>query len=154
MILLDTNVVSALMAPMPPPAVVEWANSRPTETLYLSTVTIAEISYGLRVLPEGKRRRDLGGRFHRFVARGFALRVLAFDEEAAHLYGELMGDRRRLGRPMSVLDGQIAAIARANRFALATRNTRDFEECGLEILDPFAAASSGVDPPQQPPRRR
>lgn len=137
MILLDTNVVSALMAPAPQASVLEWVDSQPTDTLYLSTITIAEIAYGLQTLPDGKRRRDLEERFRDFVAGGFAYRILPFDEKAAYLYGEIMGHRRKVGRPMSVLDGQIAAIARAHRLALATRNTRDFEDCGLEIRNPF-----------------
>ena len=138
MILLDTNVVSALMSATPDAVVVQWVNGRPTESLYLSAITIAEISYGLAALPDGRRRREIEGRFDRFVARGFSLRVVSFDDQAAYAYGEIMGHRRRIGRPMSVPDGQIAAIARTHRLALATRNVRDFDECGLEIVNPFA----------------
>ncbi len=147
MILLDTNVVSAVMKPTPVQPVLDWLNGEKSTRLYLSTISIAEIRYGLCILPAGKRRRALEGRFERFVARGFEQRTLAFDERAARLYGELMGHRRKIGRPMSILDGQIAAIARANRFAVATGNVRDFEGCGLEILNPFRAGSgprSGV----------
>jgi len=139
MILLDTNVVSEVMAAAPNPAVLEWLDHRETERLFLSTITLAEIGYGLQVLPDGRRRRLLEDRFERFVTTGFSQRVLAFDETAAQHYGRLMGYRRKLGRPMSALDGQIAAIAKAHRFAIATRNVRDFEECGLEILNPFEA---------------
>lgn len=137
MILLDTDVVSAVMQPTPPASVLEWLDGRPTDVLYLSTVTIAEVQFGLEILPDGKRRRGLEDRFERFVAGGFAYRVLSFDEKAARRYGELRARRQGLGRPMSVLDAQIAAIARANRFAVATRNVRDFEECGLELVNPF-----------------
>ncbi len=105
--------------------------------LYLSTVTIAEIGYGLWILPEGKRRRDLEGRFAKFVTAGFDQRILDFDERAARLYPEVMGNRRVQGRPLAILDGQIASIARANDFAVATRNVRDFVECGLEVINPF-----------------
>ena len=139
MILLDTNVVSAVMTPAPPASVLDWLDSQPSDSLYLSTITTAEIHFGLQALPEGRRRRDLEDRFEQFVATGFAYRILPFGEQAAVRYGELMARRRKLGRPMSVLDGQIAAIARANRFAVATRNVRDFEDCGLELVDPFAA---------------
>ena len=137
MIVLDTHVVSAVMAPTPPPPVIAWLNEQPSDLLYLPAVAIAEIACGLQVLPDGKRRRGLRERFDRFVAQGFAQRILAFGEPAAHEYGDLMARRRAIGRPMSVLDGQIAAIARTTGAALATRNVRDFEECGLTVIDPF-----------------
>jgi hypothetical protein len=136
--LLDTNVVSAVMAPSPPRSVLDWLNEQETITLHLSTVTIAEISYGLGILPDGKRRRSLKRRFERFVREGFEQRVLGFDLAAAHLYGEIMSHRRALGRPLSMADGQIAAIARSKDLAVATRNVTDFEECGVDILNPFA----------------
>jgi predicted nucleic acid-binding protein len=137
MILLDTNVISAVMAPSPPGAVLSWLDRQSTDTLFLSAVTIAEIAYGIRALPDGKRRRNLATRFEDFVARGFEQRVLVFDTASAIEYGEIMAHRRRIGRPMSVPDGQIAAIARHHRMAVATRNLRDFEECGLELVNPF-----------------
>jgi len=139
MILLDTNVVSAVMAPAPPGAVIDWLNKQETSTLYLSAVTVAEIGYGLWVLPDGKRRRSLERRFEKFVAEGFEHRILDFDHRAARLYPEVMGRRRTMGRPLGVLDGQIASIARANSFAVATRNISDFEECGVELVNPFVA---------------
>jgi len=138
-ILLDTNVVSAVMAPAPPPTVLQWLDDQETAGLFICTITVAEIGYGIRVLPRGRRQGLLRERFTAFIARGFEQRVLAFDIVAAHEYAEIMGHRRELGRPMSVPDGQIAAIARAHRGIVATRNVRDFEECGLEIVDPFAA---------------
>jgi hypothetical protein len=137
MILLDTNIVSAVMARVPAQSVIDWLNRQEATTLFLSTVTIAEIGYGLRVLPDGKRRRSLEERFEKFVVEGFAERILNFDERAARLYPEVMGRRRAVGRPLGILDGQIASIARANGHALATRNIRDFEECGLELINPF-----------------
>ena len=137
MILLDTNVVSAVMAPAPVASVLHWLDRQDTASLYLSTITIAEIAYGIRVLPAGRRRRELRERFEQFVARGFEQRVLAFDSAAALHYAEVMGYRKELGRPMSVPDGQIAAVARAHRFSVATRNVRDFDECGLDVLNPF-----------------
>ncbi len=137
MILLDTNIVSEIMAPAPVRAVIEWLNSQETVTLYLSTITIAEIGYGLWVLPDGKRHRSLEDRFEQFVAEGFEQRILDFDERAARLYAEVMGHRKEIDRPLGVPDGQIASIARANRLAIATRNVRDFAECGLELINPF-----------------
>lgn len=139
MILLDTNVISAVMAPAPPRPVLEWLNHQETVRLYLSAITLAEIGYGLRVLPDGRRRRDLENRFTKFVADGFEQRILSFDKRAAFLYGEIMGHRRELGRPLGILDGQIASISRAHRLAVATRNTRDFEDCGIELVNPFDA---------------
>lgn len=141
MIVLDTNVVSEMMKPSPSQAVLDWLNRQQSERLHLTTITIGEIEYGLRILPDGQRRRDLKDRFNRFVATAFALRVLSYDEPAALCYGEIMAARKALGRPASMPDGQIAAIARANSGAVATHNTRDFQECGVELIDPFAAAS-------------
>lgn len=137
MILLDTNVISEVMKAQPAAAVVAWLNHQDSEKLYVSTVTIGEIAYGLRILPAGKRRSGLRERFERFIARAFEHRVLGYDEPAARTYGALMGERKELGRPMSVPDGQIAAIARHNHLALATRNVADFENCGIEVINPF-----------------
>jgi len=140
MILLDTNVVSEVMKTRPAEAVVAWLNSQGSEKLHVSAITIGEIAYGLRILPDGKRRSGLRERFERFVALAFDQRVLAYDESAACIYGELMGDRKELGLPMSVPDGQIAAIARLNHLTVATRNVLDFEHCGIDVLNPFEAA--------------
>jgi predicted nucleic acid-binding protein len=138
MILLDTNVVSEVMKTRPAEAVVAWLNTQDSEKLYVSAITIGEIAYGLRILPDGKRRSGLRERFERFVGLAFDRRVLAYDESAARIYGELMGDRKELGLPMSVPDGQIAAIARVNHLVVATRNVVDFENCGIDVVNPFA----------------
>lgn len=137
MILLDTNVVSELMKTRPAESVLAWLNGQASEKFYLSAVTIGEIAYGLRILPDGKRRSGLRERFERFVALAFDQRVLSYDEAAGRIYGELMGDRKDLGLPMSVPDGQIAAIARRDHLAIATRNVLDFEHCGIEVINPF-----------------
>jgi predicted nucleic acid-binding protein len=137
MIVLDTNVVSEMMKPSPKTSLVDWLNRQETATLYLSTITLAEIGYGLHAMPDGKRRRSLEDRFEEFIVEGFDQRILGFDRVAARAYGELMGRRKTLGRPMSILDGQIASIARANHFAIATRNVDDFEECGVSLINPF-----------------
>ena len=85
-------------------SVIDWLNEQASSTLYVSSVTIGEIAYGLRILPDGKRRSNLGDRFERFISEGFAQRVLAYDEVAARAYGEIMGARKEEGRPMSVSD--------------------------------------------------
>ncbi len=139
MILVDTNVISEIMKVVPSDAVVNWLNYQKSSALYISAINIGEIEYGLRILPDGKRRLQLKDRFERFVAQAFAQRVLAYDEAAARSYGEVMGHRKELGRPMSVPDGQIAAIARSKRFMVATRNTNDFEDCGVELINPFVS---------------
>lgn len=143
MILLDTNVVSAVMAPAPPESVLAWLDAQPSAGLFLSTITIAEIGYGLRCLPAGRRRQTLEDRFRQFIALGFEQRILPFDLPAAQRYAELMGHRKEIGRPMSVPDGEIAAIALARSLAVATRNVADFEDCGLELIDPFAWVANG-----------
>lgn len=137
MILLDTNIVSEVMKARPAEAVVTWLNGQNSENLYISAITIGEITYGLRILPAGKRRTGLRERFERFIALAFTGRILAYDEPAARVYGELMGERKELGLPMALPDGQIAAIARFNHLAVATRNVTDFENCGIDIINPF-----------------
>jgi predicted nucleic acid-binding protein len=121
----------------PSETVVKWFNNQKSSSLYVSTVTIGEIEYGLRILPASKRRLQLNERFERFISLAFAQRVLAYDEAAARTYGKVMGHRKEVGRPMSVPDGQIAAIARSIGLMVATRNTSDFEECGVELINPF-----------------
>ena len=137
MIIIDTNVVAELMKASPAGEVVSWMNDQEASTLFLTTITLGEIGYGLEILPQGKRRLQLEQGFERVIAEAFTGRILAFDEEAARLYGVLMGRRKAIGRPLSILDGQIASIARARGCAVATRNVRDFAECGVDILNPF-----------------
>jgi hypothetical protein len=123
----------------PAEAVVAWLNGQDSEKRYVLAIAIGEIACGLRILPDGKRRSGLRERFERFVDLAFDQRVLIYDEPAARIYGELMDDRKELGLPMSVPDGQIAAIARRNHLAVATRNVLalDFENRGIEVVDTF-----------------
>lgn len=128
------------MKAQPAEAVLAWLNGQDSKNLQVSVITIGEIAYGLRILPDGKRRSGLRERFEQFIALGFDQRVLAYDEAAARTYGELMGDHRQLGLPISIPDGQMAAIARHHRFAVATRNVLDFQHCGIEVVNPFEFA--------------
>ena len=137
--LLDTNVVSEVMRPRPDAIVVEWLDTAATRPLWISSVTIAEVVYGLELIPDGARRSRLERGFVSFLERGFAGRVLSFDADAAAVYGRVSAHRRNIGRPISVLDAQIAAIARSRGLAVATRNVRDFDDCGVEVIDPFAS---------------
>jgi len=138
MIILDTNVVSEFMTSPPESSVLSWLNAQNTASLYLTTITIAEIGFGLRTMPQGKRRDMLTERFEQFVKTAFEHRILPFDEDAARVYGEVLGYRREIGRPISSLDGQIAAIARSRGFSVATRNIKDFEECQIDLINPFS----------------
>ena len=138
MIILDTNVVSEFMTSPPASAVLNWLNAQETTSLFLTTITIAEIGFGLRTMPKGRRRDLLTERFEQFVTTAFEQRILSFDEDAARVYGEVLGYRREIGRPISSLDGQIAAIARSRGFSVATRNIKDFEDCQVELINPFS----------------
>jgi hypothetical protein len=136
-IVLDTNVVSEFMTSLPAAAVRAWLNAQDGSKIFLTTLSVAEISFGLRVMADGQRRRLLADRFEQFLVNAFESRILPFDEVAARVYGEIRGYRREQGRPMSSFDAQIAAIAKANGFAIATRNIKDFEDCGLVLINPF-----------------
>lgn len=137
MILLDTNVVSEVMRPEPSTRVIDWLNHQRVVHLHLFAISVAEIEFGIDVLPAGRRRQTLRTRFEEFLRHAFSNRIVPFDERAAHLYGPMMGECRRAGRPASTLDGQIAAIARDRGMAVATRNTSDFQDFGLDLIDPW-----------------
>lgn len=137
MIILDTNIISEMMRQSPSPKVVDWIDQQDIGDLYITAITIAEISYGINVLPNGKRRQLLEDKFHKTIASAFKYRVCFFDEASAYLYGKLMGLRKERGRPLSILDGQIAAIALSQEASVATRNEVDFQECGVELINPF-----------------
>jgi len=137
MIVLDTNVISELFLLRPSSAVESWVADQPTASLFTTTVTEAEILYGVRLLPDGKRRRDLLAAIEPIFWEDFAGRVLPFDREAADAYATLAVDRRQSGRPISQFDAQIAGIALSRGAAVATRNVADFEGIGLTIIDPW-----------------
>ncbi|TYK65319.1 type II toxin-antitoxin system VapC family toxin [Colwellia echini] len=137
MIILDTNIVSEFMTSPPASAVLNWLNDQDASSLYLTSITIAEINYGLGIMPNGKRKKLLEERFKLFVDSAFKQRILNFDENAAVIYGDLMAEKRNIGQPMSCFDGQIAAIARLHSCAIATRNIKDFTDCQLDLINPF-----------------
>jgi len=137
MILLDTNVVSELMSPEPDARVQAWAAAQPMETLALSAVSVMEIRHGILRLSDGRRRRDLETRFERFLAQGFAGRVLPFDDAAGRAAAEIRRLRTRLGRPIAIEDGMIAAIAKAEGGIVATRDESGFSGCGVPVVSPW-----------------
>lgn len=138
MILLDTNVLSALMQREPDPEVIGWLDARPPESIWTTSVTVFEVRLGLEILAEGKRRRRLEEAFARVVEVDLENRVAAFDEPAAEAAAGIAAERRRAGRPVEIRDVQIAGIARARKATLATRNVRHFEGLGLELVDPWS----------------
>ena len=137
MMLLDTNILSEMMRPKPNDDVILWLNQQDSQGLFISSISIAEISYGLYVLPKGKRKQNLQQRFELFVRKAFQFRLLDFNEQAGNIYGKVMGEAKLTGHPMSVADGQIAAIALAKGFTLVTRNIKDFEYSGVVLINPF-----------------
>lgn len=139
MIILDTNVVSEAMKPEPHPAVKTWLNDQVAETLYLSSVTLAEMMYGIGALPEGRRKRGLGMVFDGIVAL-FGERVLAFDADAAHHYAALAIKARAVGKGLPIADGYIAAIAAARGYAVATRDAAPFQAAGIAVINPWDAS--------------
>ncbi|MBP9726825.1 MAG: type II toxin-antitoxin system VapC family toxin [Gammaproteobacteria bacterium] len=137
MIILDTNIISELMKPVPNKTVIAWLDQQSILMLYTTSISVAEIYYGLQNLPTGKRRNDIETSFHQVIQAAFNQRILAFDVTSAACYGILLARRKNAGIPMSTLDAQIAAIATAANATLATRNTKDFLECDIDIINPF-----------------
>ena len=138
MILLDTNVLSEFMRPRPSTSVVSWLDEQPTEEVYTNAISRAEIELGLMLMPPGQRQEALSQAARAMFAEDFAGRCLPFGEDAASHYARIVSTRTRTGRPISVEDAQIAAIALAHRMPLATRNTADFELIdGLGVVNPW-----------------
>lgn len=138
MIVLDTNVLSEALKPLPSGTVLEWLAAQTPPAVFTTTIALAEILYGVEALPRGKRRTGLLSAIERMFAAEFEGRILPFDEDAARLFGGIVASRDAAGRPISQFDAMIAAIARSHRAAVATRNTADFAGCGIQVIDPWA----------------
>lgn len=130
-----------MLRAMPDSAVLAWVAAQPVESLYVSSVTQAEMLLGARLLPAGKRRRSLELSLMAMFEEDFAQRILPFDSAAVPAYVEVVSGRRAAGRPISQFDAQIAAIALRHGDKLATRNVADFEGCGLTLVDPWGFAA-------------
>lgn len=139
MILLDTNVVSEMMRSSPSAAVEHWMNAQPAAGMFIAAITEAELRYGLALLPESQRRRRLVSQAEAMLVEDFAGRILPFDSSAAIAYARIAASRRIAGHPISHADAQIAAIAASRGASIATRNTIDFIDCGVDIIDPWTA---------------
>ncbi len=136
MIALDTNVISELGRQVPDPGVLSWLDSLEAAEVVTTAVTAAELRYGVARLPGGHRKRELTAVIRGILTEDFQGRVLPFDDRASVRYAEIVTDRER-GRPIGVADAQIAAICRDLGAVLATRNTADFEETGIELINPW-----------------
>lgn len=137
MILLDTNVISALMHRDPDAAVVSWLDRQPAESIWTTTITVFEVITGLRLMANGRRRRGLQLAFDALLAGDLDSRVQSFDTSAAMAAGEIAAQRQAAGRTVEIRDVQIAGIATARRAQLATRNTRHFSDLGVALIDPW-----------------
>lgn len=137
MIILDTNVVSEPLKPQVNRAVRDWLNRQSVDTLYLTTTALAELLVGLEIMPDGKRKSDFGAEIRNTVWQLFGPRILPFDQVAAENYARLIALARARGISIAVADGQIAAIALANNFAVATRDTLPFEAAGVKVINPW-----------------
>ena len=137
MILLDTNIISEPLRPKPDSAVIAWLDRQPVETLYLSSITVAELRFGIAILPEGGKKRLLLEKLEETVLPVFSDRILDFHIEAAIAYAEVRATAREAGFSVAAADGYIAAIARYHHMTVATRDTTPFAAAGLKVINPF-----------------
>jgi hypothetical protein len=140
MTILDTNVLSELMRPNPSAEVLSWIGKQTMTELCTTSITEAEIFYGIEVLATGRRRQDLLAAAQGVFTEDFGDRIFAFDSAAARMFAQLAAHRRAMGKPINHADAQIAAIARAHNAQLATRNVADFRDCGIEVIDPWVTS--------------
>lgn len=138
MYILDTNVVSELFKPIPDSNVETWLEASDLSVLYVTAITKAESLTGLALMPEGRRKQMLHKAMYAFFESRMETPVLAFDAQGAEFFSEIVAGRYRRGLPIGEFDAQIAAIARSHAFAVVTRNVRDFEHCGVEIINPWS----------------
>jgi predicted nucleic acid-binding protein len=137
MIVLDTNVLSALMRTNPEIVVVAWLDRQPADSVWLTSITVFEARFGLALLPKGRRRSGLERAFERVLTDDLSNRILALDEMAAATAAQLAADRQRSGRPVDLRDTLIAGIAQSRRATIATRNARHFEGLDVPVVDPW-----------------
>ena len=138
MIILDTNVLSALMRQEPDPPVLQWLDLQAPESIWITSITLFESRLGMALVPDGRRRRALEAAFARLLEEDLENRVLPFDSDAALQASTLAAERQRAGRIVDIRDTQIAGIAQARRATLATRNVRHFEGLTVAVLNPWA----------------
>jgi predicted nucleic acid-binding protein len=137
-IVIDTNVLSAAMLSSPDPVAVDWLDRQQPELLWLTSITVLEIEFGIRLLPRGRRRERLEREFARTLSDDFGGRVLDFDMQAARLAANIAADRKRAGRPVDFRDLEMAGIAASRGAGIATRNARHFAGLGVALIDPWS----------------
>ena len=137
MIVLDTNAIWEFLKPAPSAIVVGWLAAQEPREVFITAITLAEVLYGIESLPAGKRKFSLSAAVERVFVERFPGRILPFDEEGARAYPKIVRQRDAAGRPISQRDAMIAAIARSRSAAVATRNTKDFEGCGVRVINPW-----------------
>lgn len=139
MIILDTNVLSALMRAVPDKPVVAWLDGQPADSVWITSVTLFEVRFGLALLPSGRRRRGLEVAFGQLLEQDLENRVLDFDSPAADVASTLAAERQRNGRPVDMRDTLIAGIVISRRATLATRNTRHFDDINMRLVNPWTS---------------
>jgi len=137
MIILDTNILSELMRIKPNTSVIAWVDSCQANELGITSITMSEILYGIGKLPEGKRKQNLLSASGKMLEDDFNDRIYPFDEYSAVEYSVIILMREKMGRPISMADAQIASICLSRGFSLVTRNTKDFEGLGVELINPW-----------------
>jgi predicted nucleic acid-binding protein len=136
-IILDTNVVSALMDPSPDPGVMKWLDSQQRESIWITSITVFELQFGLAILPEGRKRRLLESEFRRLIEEDLGNRVLEFDANTASLAAFLAAERQLRGKRGDIRDTQIAGIVLSRRATLATRNVKHFDDIDATVVNPW-----------------
>ncbi|MFA5372105.1 MAG: type II toxin-antitoxin system VapC family toxin [Sideroxydans sp.] len=137
MIVLDTNVLSALMQTQPDPVIVAWLDDQAAESVWLSSITVFEARYGIALLADGQRKHDLQKSFEQLLQDDFAGRILMFDHSAANHAAELAAQRKAKGRPVDMRDTFIAGIVLTKRATLATRNLKHFDDLSASVINPW-----------------
>jgi predicted nucleic acid-binding protein len=139
MIVIDTNVLSALMREVPEPPVIEWLDRQAAESIWITSITLFEARLGLALLPKGKRRQTLESAFNKLLIEDLEGRILDFDQPAAEAAAQLAAGRQRAGQTIDMRDTQIAGIVIARRAKLATRNVRHFSDLNVDVINPWDA---------------
>ncbi|GKT26857.1 type II toxin-antitoxin system VapC family toxin [Acidovorax sp. SUPP3334] len=139
MIVLDTNVLSETLRPAPEDVPMAWLDRQRRSALFTTTISRAELLYGVHVLPDGQRRTALLEAVKGIFVMDLAGQILGFDDDAADAYAEISASRKAAGKPISQFDAMIAAITKSRGASLATRNVKDFLDCGIQVINPWAS---------------